>query len=197
MSRSNLTPVSYLVLGWLAYGPATSYDLKRRSANSVGYFWEFPHSQLYAEPARLTKLGLLEEKRELTGRRRHVYSITDTGRQALEDWLREPSSEEPQIRDIGLLKLFFHDGLEIDSDSVVALAQAQEQSHREKLATYEEIERTVPEEAAFGRAALQAGFLFERAFIEFWSGIAANPPRAVTRSDRRAPGTSRTPAARG
>ena len=181
MSRSNLTPVSYLVLGWLAYGPATSYDLKRRSANSVGYFWEFPHSQLYAEPARLTKLGLLEEKRELTGRRRHVYSITDTGRQALEDWLREPSSEEPQIRDIGLLKLFFHDGLEIDSDRVVALAQAQEQSHREKLATYEEIERTVPEEAAFGRAALQAGFLFERAFIEFWSGIAANQPRAVTR----------------
>ena len=196
MSRSTLTPVSYLVLGWLAYGPATPYDLKRMSARSVGYFWEFPHSQLYAEPTRLTKLGLLEEERELTGRRRRVYSITEPGREALEDWLREPTSEAPQIRDIGLLKLFFHDALEIDNDNVVALARAQEQSHREKLSTYEEIERTVPEEAAFGRATLQAGFLFERAFIEFWSEIAANPPTAVSRSDRRGPGRSRTRAAR-
>ena len=80
MSRSTLTPVSYLVLGWIDRGPATPYELKRMSAHSVGYFWEFPHSQLYAEPTRLTKLGLLEEKQELTGRRRRVYSITDEGK---------------------------------------------------------------------------------------------------------------------
>lgn len=174
MSRSSLTPVSYLVLGWIAQGPATPYDLKRRVAQSVGYFWNFPHSQLYAEPARLVKLGLLEEEQEMTGRRRHVYSITDVGRQALESWLREPTSEPPQIRDIGLLKLFF--GGATDTESVVALAHAQERSHREKLATYEAIEREVPEEAAFGLATLQMGFTVERAFIEFWSGIAANPP---------------------
>jgi PadR family transcriptional regulator AphA len=174
MSRSALTPVSYLVLGWLAHGPATPYDLKRASAQSVGYFWEFPHSQLYAEPTRLTKLGLLEEEQEQTGRRRRVYSITEAGRQALEDWLREPTSESPQIRDIGLLKLFFHDAL--GGESVVALARAQEQSHRDKLVTYQEIERTVPEGAVFGRAALQAGLIFERAFIEFWSEIASHPP---------------------
>ena len=107
------------------------------SAQSVGYFWEFPHSQLYAEPARLTKLGLLEEKQELTGRRRRVYSITQAGRQALEDWLREPTSEAPQIRDIGLLKLFFHDSL--GGESVVALARAQEESHREKLSVYKDL----------------------------------------------------------
>lgn len=174
MSRSSLTPVSYLVLGWIAQGPATPYDLKRRVAQSVGYFWNFPHSQLYAEPARLVKLGLLEEERELTGRRRHVYSITEPGRQALEDWLREPTSEMPQIRDIGLLKLFFGDGL--DSESIVALARAQEKAHRERLSTYEELERTVPKTAVFGRAGLQAGFGFERGFIEFWSEIAAHPP---------------------
>ena len=60
MSRPILTPVSYLVLGWISRRPATPYELKRMSAQSVGYFWEFPHSQLYAEPARLAKLGLLE-----------------------------------------------------------------------------------------------------------------------------------------
>ena len=174
MSRSTLTPVSYLALGWIDRGSATPYELKRMSAQSVGYFWEFPHSQLYAEPARLTKLGLLEEKQELTGRRRRVYSITQAGRQALEDWLREPTSEAPQIRDIGLLKLFFHDSL--GGESVVALARAQEESHREKLSVYEELERRVPKEEVFGRATLQAGLIFERAFIEFWNEIASDPP---------------------
>jgi len=174
MSRTTLTPVSYLVLGWISFGPATPYDLKRLSARSVGYFWEFPHSQLYAEPARLTELGLLEEEHEQQGRRRRVYSITEAGRQALEDWLREPTSDAPQIRDIGLLKLFF--GGTLEPEDIVALARAQEQSHRDKLSTYEEIARTVPEEAAFGHATLRAGLAFERAFIEFWNEIASDPP---------------------
>ena len=176
MSRTTLTPVSYLVLGWIAHSPATPYDLKRWVAGSVGHFWEFPHSQLYAEPARLAGLGLLDEEQEQQGRRRRVYSITNAGREALEAWLSEPTSDEPQIRDIGLLKLFFSSRL--DSESVIALARAQEQSHRNKLSTYEELGRTVPVEAVAGRATLQAGIAFERAFIEFWSGIASGRPSA-------------------
>ena len=174
MSRSTLTPISYLVLGWLAHSPATPYDLKRKVAQSVGHFWVFPHSQLYSEPARLLKLGLVEEEQEQKGRRRRIYSITGAGLQALESWLREPTSDPPQIRDIGLLKLFFSGTT--DTESVVALARAQERSHREKLAFYEQLERDIPEEAAFGHASLRMGFAVEHAFIEFWSGIAANPP---------------------
>jgi len=175
MSSSTLTPVSYLVLGWIEHSPATPYELKRKVAQSVGYFWTFPHSQLYAEPARLVELGLLEEEQEQRGRRRHVYSITEAGRQALRDWLREPTSEAPQIRDVALLKLFFSDSL--DGENVVALAQAQERSHRERLAAYEEVERTIPDHASFyGHTTLRMGFAVERAFIEFWSDIAAHPP---------------------
>ncbi|MGD0166688.1 MAG: PadR family transcriptional regulator [Gaiellaceae bacterium] len=174
MSRASLTPVSYLVLGWIAHNPATPYELKQRVANSVGYFWHFPHSQLYAEPARLVTLGLLEEEQEQHGRRRRIYSITDRGRAALEEWLRQPTSEQPQIRDIGLLKLFFSSTLE--SDTIVTLARAQEQSHRKRLAVYEELEREIPEHAGFAHASLRMGFAVERAFIEFWSGIATDPP---------------------
>jgi len=175
MSRTNLTPISYLVLGWIAHTPATSYDLKLRVASSVGNFWMFPHSQLYAEPARLAKLGLLAEEHEEHGRRRRIYSITDAGREALTEWLREPTAEPTQVRDIGLLKLFFSAGLE-SSDSVIALARAQEESHRKKLAYYEELDDQIPDESNFGRATLRMGIVFERTFAEFWSGIAANPP---------------------
>jgi DNA-binding PadR family transcriptional regulator len=174
MSSQNLSPVSYLVLGLLSWGPATPYELKSRVARSVGYFWHFPHSQLYAEPARLTQLGLLEEEREERGRRRRVYSITDEGRRVLVDWLKEPTSEQPQIRDIGLLKLFFNGGL--PTETVVDLARAQEQSHRERLALYEQLECEIPEGSSFGRAALRMGLASERAFIDFWSAIATEPP---------------------
>ena len=46
--------------------PVDLYDLKRFVQLSVGHFWPFPHTQLYAEPARLAEAGLLEETREET-----------------------------------------------------------------------------------------------------------------------------------
>jgi DNA-binding PadR family transcriptional regulator len=171
MSSAQLTPVSYVVLGLVAQGATTSYAMKQTAAKSVGYFWNFPHSQLYAEPGRLVELGLLEELREDGGRRRRVYSLTPAGRTALDDWVREPTSEEPQIRDTGLLKLFFGDGM--SSDEIAALARAQEQAHRARLAVYESIADTVtnPNHAAVVRA----GRLHEQTFAEFWREIAATP----------------------
>jgi PadR family transcriptional regulator AphA len=171
MSSAQLTPVSYAVLGLVAQGATTSYAMKQTAAKSVGYFWNFPHSQLYAEPGRLVELGLLEELREDGGRRRRVYSLTPAGRTALDDWVREPTSEEPQIRDTGLLKLFFGDGM--SPDEIAALARAQEQAHRARLAVYESIADTVtnPNHAAVVRA----GLLHEQTFAEFWSEIAATP----------------------
>lgn len=172
MSSPQLTPVSYVVLGMVAEGATTSYDMKQKASRSVGYFWNFPHSQLYAEPGHLVELGLLDEEREAEGRRRRVYTLTAAGRKALDDWLREPTSEQPQIRDTGLLKLFFGEGL--SADEVAELARAQEEAHRARLAAYEAIEDTVtnPNHAAV----VHAGLLHERTFAEFWREISATPP---------------------
>jgi len=72
-----LGPSAYIVLGLLAQnGPGTSYDLKRWADESVGFFWTFPRSQLYAEPQRLSALGLLQETQEDGGRRRRTYHVT-------------------------------------------------------------------------------------------------------------------------
>ena len=182
MSSAALTPVSYLVLGLVARaGSATPYDLKRFVARSIGYFWHFPHSQLYAEPARLAAAGLLEGEREAGGRHRRTYSITDAGRAALEEWVREPTSEPTQIRDLGLLKLFFADTL--DRKQVVELARAQAAVHRERLAHYEAVDRHLAErdDVAFPHATLRMGILCERAFVQFWSEVAARPPVAAAR----------------
>ena len=53
-AASALGHSAYIVLGLIGlFGPGTSYDLKRWADGSVGYFWTFPRSQLYAEPQRL------------------------------------------------------------------------------------------------------------------------------------------------
>ena len=110
MSTERLTPTSYLVLGLLAReGPSTPYDLERHVEATLGHFWSFPHTQLYSEPARLAKQGLVSEQRETEGRRRRVFTITPTGASALVAWLQQPSDAPTELRDPGLLQLFFAD----------------------------------------------------------------------------------------
>jgi PadR family transcriptional regulator, regulatory protein AphA len=129
MSTPDLTPVSYVVLGLVARdGPSTPYALKTAVGRGVAHFWQFPHSQIYAETDRLARLGLLAEEREQTGRRRRSYRITPAGRTALRAWLAEPTDEPPQFRSLGLLKLFFSQHAE--PEHVADLARAQLALHR-------------------------------------------------------------------
>jgi PadR family transcriptional regulator AphA len=176
MSRTHLTPVSYLILGLVSRGASTPYELKQRVAKSIGYFWSFPHSQFYSEPQRLVGLGLLAEEREASGRRRRTFTITEVGRRALTEWLREPARDSPQVRDTGLLKLFFGDAL--TRDELVELALAQRAVHRERLAAYQELEQKIADDPqlAFPGATLRVGLLMERAFVDFWQAIADDPP---------------------
>ncbi len=177
MSTPSLTPTSYLVLGLVAgMGPVTPYDMKQMVGISIGYFWSFPHSQLYAEPDRLVDAGLLDVEQEAAGRRRKRYSITADGRRALEAWLADPSSEVEEIRSMATLKLFF--GALARSDDVVALAEQQVRARRENLDVYRRIERAVGDDAEFRfpLATLRLGMKVEQAELEFWQDIAANPP---------------------
>ena len=181
MASIGLTPVSYVVLGFVGRaGSATPYDLKRWAGQSIGNFWPFPHSQLYSEPARLAQAGLLEERQEPAGRRRRTYSLTDGGFTALRSWLREPTVEHTQIRDLALLKLFF--GQFLSPEEVAAHARVQEAAHRARLAVFEAIDAHLtdhePEKIAHARATLRMGLLSEGAFLRFWSEIAQQPPNA-------------------
>jgi len=176
-----LTPVSYVVLGLVGRAnSATPYDLKRWVGESIGNFWPFPHSQLYSEPARLAEAGLLATRQEEGGRRRRTYSLTDAGRDALRNWLREPTVDLTQIRDLALLKLFF--GRFLSPEEVAAQARVQEAAHRARLAAFAAIDAHLaghePDQVAHPRATLRMGLLSEDAFVRFWSEIAERPPSA-------------------
>jgi PadR family transcriptional regulator AphA len=113
----NLHPSAYVVLGLLVrHGPATPYRLDRAIQGSIGYFWGFPRSQLYAEAARLTRLGLVTETREDSGRRRRSLAITPAGRAELAGWLARPAEQPTELRDEGLLRLYFADAAAVPGE---------------------------------------------------------------------------------
>lgn len=181
-SDPHLTSTSYLVLGLIEReGPSTPYELKRHVAATIGHFWSFPHALLYKEPPRLVELGLLTEEREADGRRRRLFTITGRGRAAIQAWLAKPSQEPTELRDAGLLQLFFADlG---STDDHWALATAQLAIHRTALARYEDDQRAEgilngSDSAArtvehWRGVTLPMGLLYERAAMEFWEGVAA------------------------
>jgi PadR family transcriptional regulator AphA len=159
-----LTHTSHIVLGLLSIGgQATPYDLKQMVSATVGHFWSLPHSQLYAEPARLARAGYVTEERERDGRRRKLYSLTDRGREAFEQWLGVLTPEPYMLRDLALLKLFF-------GADVRALAEVQLETHRQKLAEYEAIHAQTSEHAPVGPLlALELGTRHERETVDFWA----------------------------
>jgi DNA-binding PadR family transcriptional regulator len=171
----SLTPTSYLVLGLVGrMGECTSYDMKMFVSQSIGYFWTFPHSQLYAEPARLAELGLLTEEQETSGRKRRTYRLTDTGSAALREWLGEPTDEPTEIRDLAVLKLFF--GTQAEPMKMRELAKHAADAHRRRLAEYEAL-AALPEIDTYERTTLELGLRFERHAIEYWEDVAQNLQR--------------------
>jgi DNA-binding PadR family transcriptional regulator len=167
-----LNATSYVVLGMLCHGPATSYDLKQRVAYTIGNFWAFAHSQLYDEPARLVSDGLVSETVEQGGRRRRTYSITEDGRAALRDWLATPTTEQTEVRDLGLLKLFFATFGE--KTDLLQLARDRYESHRARADGYvEQHGRIVDVADPWQVKTLELGMRYERTVERFWADFIA------------------------
>src|SRR5256714_12192797 len=104
-----LSGTALAVLGLLALRPRSGYEIKQTIDKTTRFFWKASYGQIYPELRRLAGAGLVDgEAAPRGGRARTVYSLTDQGRRCLEDWLAAPEARV-DIRDEGLLKLFFAD----------------------------------------------------------------------------------------
>jgi PadR family transcriptional regulator, regulatory protein AphA len=167
-----LTPVGEVVLGMIAtFGPMTSYQLEQRIPQTVGAFWQFPHSQLYAEPRKLVADGLLTEQSEPEGRRRRVYTLTDDGELAVRTWLTELEHGRSETRDPGLLKLFFADLLSAGDVRRLAESQARVQRNRERGLMLRK-QQPHDEFGSHMLMTLELGIRHARMFAQFWEDLA-------------------------
>ena len=107
-----LGPTSYVILGLLALGAQSGYDIKQLADMSTRHFWATSYGQIYPELKRLQKSGLIKSEDASRGTRpRTLHHLTAEGRKALHEWVADGTVQAVEIRDEMLLKLFFADAM--------------------------------------------------------------------------------------
>ena len=118
------------VLGMIALGAQSGYDIRRAAERSVRFFWALGPPQIYAELRRLEEAGLISGHDDARGRRaRRLFEITETGRDALHDWLISGDVATLELRDGEMLRLFLADALE-PQEAIARVAIVRERSER-------------------------------------------------------------------
>ena len=103
MAEKKLTTLEYALLGLVGISPMTGYDVHKVFVTTpLAHFSSSPGA-IYPALRRLARIGLLEDRldRAKEARPRRVYSLTTSGENALEAWLRQPVTREELIRGAG------------------------------------------------------------------------------------------------
>ena len=163
--------LSYAILAALITQPCSGYDLVKRFNKSVACFWSASHQQIYKALAKLEEEDLVSsEKIEQENRpNKKLYTVTDSGRQHLQQWIGQAQTELPPLKSDLLIKLSV--GHIVPSDTLLDTLEAAHQQHKNKLKEYQAIAKQfaqVPQlsrEQQFQYMALRAGIRQQLAWI--------------------------------
>ena len=167
----------HALLGLLAAGPASGYDLTKQFELSLSNVWSAKHSQIYPELQRLADAGLVEVA-EHGARGRKGYRITGAGEDELHRWLRDEPPDRSG-RNEAMLRVFFLWTLPDDEAAAYLDAEAEAyRAHGERLAR---LDAAVPWESSgsqrMARIALEQGRRWAGAMAD-WATWAAAEVRA-------------------
>jgi DNA-binding PadR family transcriptional regulator len=162
-----LSSTAYVILGMLTGGPKSGYEIKSLVDNSTRFFWAASYGQIYPELKRLDAGGLAVASDSPTGgRRRTVYEITADGEEELKAWLRQPP-QTFEMRDEGLLKLFFAEVLEpAEALEVVRSMRRHREDVNRRLRQLQAMKGDGdPDPISYPLAVLEAGIEFSGWFV--------------------------------
>src|ERR1035437_1590588 len=138
MALLELTPTGRVILGMIAFGRRTGYDIKQLVDKSTRHFWAASYGQIYPELRRLEQHGLVRSRSEPSGgRARTVYELT---------W---------EMRDEGMLKLFFSDYVPVERR--LELIRAMRALQERKRAQLCQLDTNSPEMRPGQRLTLELG----------------------------------------
>jgi DNA-binding PadR family transcriptional regulator len=180
-----LSNTAYVILGMLHRQPRTGYEIKAAVDNSTRFFWAASYGQIYPELKQLSKGGLIKGEAEPRGgRKRTVYRLTAAGRKELRRWLERPA-ETFELRDEGLLKLFFS-GAGTPADAAESVA-AKRRFHADKLERLREIEPGVKaSDDPYPHMVLRHGIEYSEWMIAWCERVERELTEAPGRGKRRA-----------
>lgn len=164
-----LSTTSYAVLGLLTFGDHSGYDLMKLAERSIAYFWAPTKSHLYGELKRLSRLQYVAERHIEQKDRpdKRIYSITDSGRQALVDWMSNSEVAPEPVKSELTLRVFF--GHLVDRATLLAQIKEMRRHAHKELDQMRAIERTIKDEPElfYPYLTLRAGLAIKRAKIRW------------------------------
>ncbi|WP_051217437.1 PadR family transcriptional regulator [Paenibacillus assamensis] len=98
------------ILGLLAKGSMTGYEINSDFNTSLNFMWNAQQSQVYRELNALEEKGLITSTTiQQEGRpNKKIYSILNSGLQELIEWINQYEFEESlKIRDAFVMRIFF------------------------------------------------------------------------------------------
>ncbi len=162
---AELSQTGRAVLGLLALGLRTGYEIKQFVDKTTRFFWAASYGQIYPELRRFEQQGLLVSRAEPSGgRARTAYELTEAGRDVLLAWLRADAEPGYELRDEGMLKLFFAD---VVPEEKIAIVRAMRERNVRKLAQLKTLEPHVTNPTGGPALTLELGIGFTQWFIEW------------------------------
>jgi DNA-binding PadR family transcriptional regulator len=169
--------LGFALLGLLARGDRSGYDLTQGLKDPVGYFWFAGHSQIYPELSRLEAAGLVAHMVVEQSDRpdKKLYRLTEQGTEALSAWLAA-ETEVPRKRDELVLKAYSI--WRSDPATAVRMMRHHAQIHAEHRSEFEARLARIQVEAGASfwdpgsrwfsvHAVLQRGIGYEREYQEW------------------------------
>jgi PadR family transcriptional regulator, regulatory protein AphA len=136
-----LSATGKVIVGMLAARPRSGYEIKQLVDHSTRFFWAASYGQIYPELKRLEEAGLVKGADASQGaRQRTVYELTAKGRRAAKEWIARPP-EVLEMRDEGLLELFFAESVEPARTAEIARERATQAA--DKAAVLRELEQNL------------------------------------------------------
>jgi len=108
------------------------------SPAAIGYFWQATHQQIYRELVSLEELGYVERIPSSSLSTEKLYVLTIEGRNALVEWIMQPS-EPGVLREDLLLKV--RAGSLVPRDVLLEELHRRRALHAQRLAVYREIQQ--------------------------------------------------------
>jgi DNA-binding PadR family transcriptional regulator len=173
------------LLGLLADGPASGYDLLKIFDQSLAFIWPATQSQLYGELNRLADDGLIVVSDE-GPRRRKEYTITPAGRAELEHWLTDVEPDRIRRND-AMLRVFFLGTLTPAKAKAYLEHEAAVHDYFEQVLSEVERERDWDADSLsrYGRLVLESGIRYSHTLGD-WARWAAKQIDELEQPSRRA-----------
>jgi len=136
---AKVNKTKYALLGILSNISGSGYDIKKVCDSSIGHFWNENYGHIYPVLQKMEQENLItKEVKQTEGRPdKNIFSITQKGKEELEEWLMLPIEQQPTRSEL-LLKIFL--SKDIPVENIVEKIKKRKDDCERDLQKYSEIE---------------------------------------------------------